>query len=430
MAQSEWELEHQKQLIKEFKLSSIYNSINTFYQDNNLVFTEKEFKLIISHAATLWEAYSRDKRLGYTNTFWCRLYECYENYPELFTVYESVSFLLDKFLIFVDKKWENIANETLKSLDISYTERQINLPNCNNLIVFSVMETINNNKGKVLLNKKNKNIGQRIFAELQEIRGIKTTVLWLKINDEFGGGIAIQSRGDTLELFQNNYRKSNSFIREDLKQLFRSTWEANIARFFNYCDITWEYEPSSLFTGDVFYKSDFLCSKSVVVEVKGYWDSQSLKKVSEFQKRYAQYKIGFIDRDLYKEINSDYGKIIKNWEYEQVSIESQMVPIVGLSFVKDKTVFSEISIGEEVFLVREPHNTYDKNAIAVYSLNKKLLGHIAAEWALIYSQKIDFGMIFSAIISKIESKSILLKIKKVSTSPDTVDNFIKFFKGY
>lgn len=133
MAQSEWELEHQKQLIKEFKLSSIYNSINTFYQDNNLVFTEKEFKLIISHAATLWEAYSRDKRLGYTNTFWCRLYECYENYPELFTVYESVSFLLDKFLIFVDKKWEDIANETLKSLDISYTERQINLPNCNNI---------------------------------------------------------------------------------------------------------------------------------------------------------------------------------------------------------------------------------------------------------------------------------------------------------
>lgn len=429
MAQSEWQQELQKQVINEFKSSNIYYKIISFYKDNNLKFSDKDLKIIISHAANLWSAYSKDKQRGYTNTFWSRLAECYEIYPEIFTVYESVNLLLDKFLIFVDSKWENIADEVINSLEINYTKRQIVLPNGNVLISFSVIETINN-RGKVILNEMHKNIGQRIFSELHEIRGIKTTVLWLKINDEFGGGIAIQSRGDTLELFQKNYRKSNSFIREDLGQLFRSSWEANIARFFNYNEISWEYEPNSLSTGVVYYKPDFLCSKSVVVEIKGFWDTESLKKVNEFHKKFPEFKIAFIDGDLYKDINDRYEVLIKNWECEQISTRSQVIPLVGLSFVKDKSVFSEVSVNDEVFLEREPNNKFDNNAIAVYSSKKKILGHIASEWALILAQKMDFGMTFNATISKIESKTILLKIKKIEMSSETINKFIKYFKGF
>lgn len=48
-----------------------------------------------------------------------------------------------------------------------------------------------------------------------------------------------------------------SFIREDLNQHFRSTWEANFARILNYLDIDWEYEKYRIFFEDCSYLPDF-----------------------------------------------------------------------------------------------------------------------------------------------------------------------------
>lgn len=422
MSQSDWQLEYKDGLMREFRKSEIFAKILRFYKDNNIVFSKEELDFIVSHISDLWKSYSQDKRLGYTNTVWSALRPYFENYPELFTLYENVKHpSAHKYLFFIESQWENNADIVFNQFFNNYHKCAVKLNSKIELCIYNASEIFQIKTVQYPIE-----FQKYIFGELQEKQGLPICLIELFIDDDRNGHLKVLGN---IQLFNEHRRHSNSFIRKDLNQLFRSSWEANIARFFNYCEISWEYEPNSLFTGDVFYKPDFLCSKSVVVEVKGYWDSQSLKKVNEFHNRFPQYKIGFIDKDLYKEINYNYGNIIKNWEYEQVSIENQAVPIVGLSFVKDKTVFSEISIGEEVVLVREPQNTYDKNAIAVYSFNKKLLGHIAAEWALIYAQKIDLGMVFCATISKIEFKSIILKIKKVSISHDTVDNFIKYFKG-
>lgn len=78
--------------------------------------------------------------------------------------------------------------------------------------------------------------------------------------------------------------------REDLGTYFRSKYEANVARFFNFLGLPWEYEPERfVFTGyttaPVSYTPDFHVverGKTWVVEVKGHWlgsDRQKLRRL-------------------------------------------------------------------------------------------------------------------------------------------------------
>ena len=71
---------------------------------------------------------------------------------------------------------------------------------------------------------------------------------------------------------------------------FRSRHEANVARFFNFCGISWTYEPRKyVFTGystaPVCYTPDFEVqdrNRLWLVEVKGYWlgsDRQKLRRL-------------------------------------------------------------------------------------------------------------------------------------------------------
>jgi len=113
--------------------------------------------------------------------------------------------------------------------------------------------------------------------------------------------------------------------RKDLDNAyFRSSWEANIARYFNLVGIEWEYEPKQfefpVKRGCVSYKPDFYLPKEDVwIEVKGYMDQKSKTKLNRFKKYYPdEYKkLSIIGKEAYKSI-AKYKTLIPFWENANV----------------------------------------------------------------------------------------------------------------
>ena len=122
----------------------------------------------------------------------------------------------------------------------------------------------------------------------------------------------------------NSYSRCKGGNRKDLEQYFRSAWEANMARVLNYLHIKWEYEYKRFDfqeeTEDVLsYQPDFYLSDyDKWIEVKGWMDGKSKKRLELFKKYYPeQYKnLYLIDEKAYKEIEKKYSTLIDNWEYK------------------------------------------------------------------------------------------------------------------
>jgi len=151
-------------------------------------------------------------------------------------------------------------------------------------------------------------------------------------------------------------------FRKDLDCSFRSKWEANMARYWNYINIAWYYEPhefefNSIKRGNRFYKPDFYLPKTDKwVEIKGYLSASDKTKLRRFKKYYPEEaeklqfiiydpysrsvengkvmaflldemgkKIGFYSKTLpgdltmdiisYKDIQNSLGGFIPNWEF-------------------------------------------------------------------------------------------------------------------
>jgi len=109
-------------------------------------------------------------------------------------------------------------------------------------------------------------------------------------------------------------RNANSGIRKDLSIFFRSTMEANVARWLNeiYGRDNWTYEGEWLLLGvdtkgtERNYLPDFKVKDEdnsfFYVEVKGYFDSKDKKKMKMFFKKYPDQKILFISSKYNKKL--------------------------------------------------------------------------------------------------------------------------------
>jgi len=121
---------------------------------------------------------------------------------------------------------------------------------------------------------------------------------------------------------KNPYSRSKGGKRKDLGNIyFRSAWEANIARYFNYVGIKWEYETKTFIfhkikKGCVSYTVDFYLPKEDrYVEVKGWMDPKSKTKLNRFKKYYPhEYaKLEMIGPSEYRAYLKWKG-LIEGWE--------------------------------------------------------------------------------------------------------------------
>lgn len=132
------------------------------------------------------------------------------------------------------------------------------------------------------------------------------------------------------ELFpQTQNRRGRGGKREDLGGVyFRSSWEANWARYLNWLISqdaikSWSYETEtyefhSIKRGTRFYTPDFIVVENndsiTRYEIKGYMDARSTTKLNRMKKYYPGVKIILIDKHAYRSIANKIASIIPGWE--------------------------------------------------------------------------------------------------------------------
>lgn len=128
----------------------------------------------------------------------------------------------------------------------------------------------------------------------------------------------------------NSYSRTKGGRREDLGDVhFRSSWEANYARYLNLLMrmkvvTSWEFEPKTFWFENIrrgvrSYRPDFLVqyaneSKPVYVEVKGWMDPKSKTKIARFRKYYPEEKLEVVAAKEYRSIAAKWSSAIPNWE--------------------------------------------------------------------------------------------------------------------
>lgn len=127
---------------------------------------------------------------------------------------------------------------------------------------------------------------------------------------------------------QSRGRRGNGGKRPDLGDVyFRSSWEANWARYLNWLISLgqierWEFESETfefpIKRGSRFYLPDFkVFNKDGTIEyheVKGYMDQRSHTKLKRMKKYHPGVKIILIDKTYYRDVAKKIGKIIPGWE--------------------------------------------------------------------------------------------------------------------
>lgn len=119
---------------------------------------------------------------------------------------------------------------------------------------------------------------------------------------------------------ENCYSRTKFGRRPDLNnRFFRSSWEANVARWLNYNGVKWEYEVKTFWfekirRGVRSYTPDFyLPDEDRFIEVKGWMDAKSKTKLKRMAKYYPEVKIELLDSKRYAGLAS-YKVLIPEWE--------------------------------------------------------------------------------------------------------------------
>lgn len=128
---------------------------------------------------------------------------------------------------------------------------------------------------------------------------------------------------------RNPYSGARGGRRSDLDgRYFRSTWEANYARYLNWLMSigevrSWEYEAKTfefvkIRRGNRFYTPDFLVTwkngTSEFHEVKGYMDPESQTKLRRMAKYFPATKVVVISHPEYRDIRRKVSALIPGWE--------------------------------------------------------------------------------------------------------------------
>lgn len=136
-----------------------------------------------------------------------------------------------------------------------------------------------------------------------------------------GGGVRSQNH--------NAFSRARRGKREDLGDIFfRSSWEANWARYLNFLVqvkqiVSWEYEPQTfvfhgITRGQVSYMPDFKLNmpdgSHVWHEVKGWMNPASKAKLKRMAKFYPEENVKVIAQKEYQSVKVSIGKSLPNWE--------------------------------------------------------------------------------------------------------------------
>jgi len=90
--------------------------------------------------------------------------------------------------------------------------------------------------------------------------------------------------------------------------VFRSSWEAKVAKYLDKHRIEWKYEENFyMLEGNKSYRPDFFIYQNdelvKLIEVKGYFRKENKEKYDMFRKMYSDIKIELWDKQVLKELH-------------------------------------------------------------------------------------------------------------------------------
>ena len=410
-------MEWAKQQIETYKTTDHYSLLNRQLSEYNISLSDEALNNLLFFSSDIYARIKNDiANYPHCVTFYKKISEVFYENPILFSILEtSTKRNTIKFVMFFRDKWQQIVEDVFARFTVDYKIYDVrNVELSLKAIVF--FQTYNSLEEWKETCKTNSSLAQRIQQEVQTKNGITADLFSLYLDYGLRASIAILSPGSILKLLTGRERLSNSFIRTDLQQLFRSSWEANVARLLNYKGIPWKYEERFFELKDGhFYLPDFFLPNNIILEVKGYWDEQSRAKVSRFARDYPEYKLCILDEDMYQTLSALYGSTILGWEQEiKRQAKDTLVPIIGMKYCANRQTIESLSIGTVLQLIMEPDNMHEKNAILVTTEDGSPIGHISSDWAFIYSSKMALGMKYTATIEAIEEKVISARISRVN----------------
>lgn len=110
--------------------------------------------------------------------------------------------------------------------------------------------------------------------------------------------------------------------REDLgDRYFRSSWEANYARYLNFIGDKWEYEPKTfrfdgITRGTMSYTPDFwLPDRNEYHEVKGFMDQRSATQLARMKRYFPDVSVILVRKDWFANAHRQgLASVIPGWE--------------------------------------------------------------------------------------------------------------------
>ena len=119
------------------------------------------------------------------------------------------------------------------------------------------------------------------------------------------------------------------------------------------------------------------------------------------------------------EFEYDVGSPAVTLEWQEPSAEPRYTfRVVGDHVGHREYWIGEISLGEQVHLIREPANEFDANAVAVFDIGQHQLGYLKREVAVWFGPMIDRGYHFrSQAYRKPSSGGLIVAVFEILNSP-------------
>lgn len=395
---------------KAYIKSDSYGLFVRALREENIELEQDDFDYVVANLASNYYSY-----VGNSNNVWDNEKYLIENYPIIVSLAEIVSFqCAQKTVITISSRSLDPCKAIIEKHCRDYKLYPIHVLG-QDILAITFIQVFNSEDDL----RTTTSIGSVIWDEIEDSR-IKCGICSLtkRTSNSLHPDQIYLSGGRELDLSDLS-RNANAGYREDLRESFRSSWEANVARVLKMTNHQYKYEEQAFEMKKYTYLPDFTLEDGTILEVKGIWDVDSLGKVAEFHKTYPEIRFLTLDSELYFDLNKKYSNTL-NWERSSISIHNNLISVVGLSFVSDQTVFENLEIDSKVMLVREPDNKYDNYAILVTAVDGRPIGHVSAEWAVVYAPKMDAGAKYEATVKEIAPKVIKAEVVRTNTDQEVI----------
>lgn len=185
-------------------------------------------------------------------------------------------------------------------------------------------------------------LGKKHTPEAKDIFRKNSKKMWENMSEEQRRRIAVVCSKNGQKATMNRANASwKSAWREigGKRNYYRSSWEANYARYLEWLKINkeiieWEHEPKTFWfdgikRGCMTYLPDFRVITKTggeeYHEVKGWMDGRSVTKIRRMAKYFPDVTLIVIDAKAYKSIQRSVCNLIKDWEFKSSGKETKTI---------------------------------------------------------------------------------------------------------